>query len=406
MCGLQDRFYTHLRTCLQQQEDLESCPTIDANEVVAHGLESFAADPNDASSAFEPPSNSYVRSSDSSCECGEGDVTAVLTSHDHCSVSEDSSASSIRPKISNWRVIWALIMTNGSRKLTRESYQSVRNLMKYFGRQSATASNRIGTDSNETSFKLLPQYTTLHRTYKPFLLNVLAPRGQEHHERVDIRKAGARASTSIGEPRVASQPNGANISTSVCSQYFVDKLPVVAARDWFYGPKRHMSVDVPHPADYCTSFAEVGDTVSQRVLQTTEFVEPFVRCFGNPTHPRISNSVCGIVSHAWTVHHVKRRDNEDFREEYSYAVQQRDEEIARLLRFQSYSSPSDGATAEIPDLPAEDHCCRLDDAGPDGSSTFRGTAKKRMSAEMMAAVKARRAAIRTRKRQMEEAWEH
>ncbi len=87
------------------------------------------------------------------------------------------------------------------------------------------------------------------------------------------------ARADVASPSVWSQMRATSLkslSDSVCmsprvsSSYFIDSLPIVAAREWSYGPRRVMQIDTmddPQDALY-TRFGEVGDIVCIRLNET------------------------------------------------------------------------------------------------------------------------------------------
>ena len=84
-------------------------------------------------------------------------------------------------------VLWALLQTNGSRKLSVDQYSSVRHLMK--------AVSEIPSDlGNDISRPVaLPHYRTLSRSIRPLVLNMLSVKDQLLRLPVDLTRTGARA---------------------------------------------------------------------------------------------------------------------------------------------------------------------------------------------------------------------
>ncbi len=238
------------------------------------------------------------------------------------------------PRISNWRIVWALIMTNGSKRLTKEAYQSVRNItesLQGVGDFSWKAERAVGNtsllQSRSTSF--LPHYSTLSKAYKPHLIRSLAPRGEDYSERaqgptasmhttpsphartenisVRIIPPSEYARADVSTPLVWSAMRSTSLSACrhqgsvlppASSTYCVDLLPVVASRSWFYCPKSSMTIDEPDTAGVHTFFAEVGDTVQIRLLHHIEFNEALCRCFSNPFLSNPGNRLQGVVVHS------------------------------------------------------------------------------------------------------------
>ncbi len=100
--------------------------------------------------------------------------------------------------INNWRVLWGLIVTNGSLKLTKHQYQTMPVVADTFRRLSDGA---LGESSQCNSMlflrrervQSLPHYSTLFKVYKPLLYRSLAVRGFQTLEKVCVRRAGAHA---------------------------------------------------------------------------------------------------------------------------------------------------------------------------------------------------------------------
>ncbi len=204
----------------------------------------------------------------------------------------------------------------------------------------------------------------------------------------------------VASPSVWSAMRSTSWQTSGSGTYCVDTLPIVAARGWFYSPKQSMHIDEYDREKHETSFAVVGESVTIRLNQAAHLSEPVSRCFGYNTSSDQCQMLQGVISHTWNVRHTSRCIDEEFKEHYSYSVEQRDQEIAHLLRFSTYSSPNDLVTEEIPELPREET-----EESPstlqDGSHSKK---KKNWAMEFAEAVKARRAAVRRRNLQRDQAW--
>ncbi len=100
--------------------------------------------------------------------------------------------------INSWQVIWGLILTNGSLKVTKAQYQSMRMIADTFrrleiGNLSAVAIEDEIMSPSRGKLLSLPHYNTLFKKYKPILYSRLAVRGRSTLETVSMRKAGARA---------------------------------------------------------------------------------------------------------------------------------------------------------------------------------------------------------------------
>ncbi len=293
--------------------------------------------------------------------------------------------------LSNWRILWAFLMTNGSRKLTKEQYQSIRGLASVFACTNAASWNKagldLGLDGTLQKRSVLPHYSTLDRL-KPLVLDHLAPRAVEHLEIVDESKAGARFESRLpsGEARITvrtilpteyaradmSSPavwaemrstallHAGTLGTSgqqetASPRTCIDLMPVVRGRSWFYGQQKSMNVDCDSqsPSPSPSAYAEKDDTVGARLLGVLRLSENIRRCFGVPSSDSSLLHVRGVFSHSWTVHHFNRREDPHFRENYEYDVSHRDQELSRVFNFVKYESPTDFVSVEVPAIPSE-----------------------------------------------------
>ncbi len=192
-------------------------------------------------------------------------------------VSDGGDITNICTNNLNWRVIWGLIMTNGSLKLTKEQYQSMRLIADTFRK----LPSYIASDEDDfTELELrrvdcLPHYTTLFKKYKPMLFWTLSVRSCSWLTEIDMRKAGARCTEShegavplipivtvlpseYAREDVACGPvfelmkstslgSGSSAVPTISATGCVDLWPFVAAREWFYGPRTSLSVDCISP---------------------------------------------------------------------------------------------------------------------------------------------------------------
>lgn len=120
----------------------------------------------------------------------------------------------------NWSVLWALLATSGSNKLTKPQYQSMRVLIDIISGGSALSwkENIVIAPSLPNFTKpvsCLPHYSTLQRTYRPLIMNRMAPRASDVQVHIDRSKAGASASKAHCRVRVIppSEYARADIST-------------------------------------------------------------------------------------------------------------------------------------------------------------------------------------------------
>ncbi len=138
------------------------------------------------------------------------------------------------------------------------------------------------------SVSFLPHYSTLRKAYKPHLLRCLAPRGLGVFETVDNLKSGVNSTSLVHNGESLSQgrcvlprePSHVNESGSPSFSYCVDKIPVVSARDWFYGPRKAMHIETPIDGEKHTSFAKFGDILSVKLLRPAKCTKLVQSCFG------------------------------------------------------------------------------------------------------------------------------
>lgn len=83
-------------------------------------------------------------------------------------------------------VLWSLLQTNGSRKLSVDQYNSLRSLL------SADSESNVGCDEEKATKSSLPHYRTLSRTLRPFVLNELCVLSRTVKLPVDLKRTGAR----------------------------------------------------------------------------------------------------------------------------------------------------------------------------------------------------------------------
>ncbi len=342
-------------------------------------------------------------------------------------------------KIDNWRVLWALIATNGSRKISKDQYQSVRTIASTFSRLGASFWK---LDFNEPELEFMPQrrlsclphYKTLHSRYKPIVLHRLAVRGADFQETVDTSRAGARSASysSLGQPQcplriiLPSEYARMDIATgpvfdAMCSTTFdalerkgvhechtpcvsasdcVDVWPIVAARNWFYGAPRSINVDKCSIVSANTSFAERGDVVRVSLLGFAPVRDSIAVSFNNTDSNVEHTELQGTIQHIWTVHHRKRASTDGYIILEEQELSERDQTIIQMFNFVEYTSPSDSVNIEVPELPVEEY---IDPN--EGIDDERVQRKASMTFEMTEAIKKRREALKERRRQMKSAWD-
>ncbi len=338
-----------------------------------------------------------------------------------------------------WQTLWGLIATNGSRKLTKAHYQSVRMLVDAVS-QMKISSDQEGFSATAKTVQFgatacLPHYNTLQKNFRPLLLNSLAPRGTTVRTTVDTSKAGARAvpSSTSGQTLAnvvvipPSEYARADMATTQVRSQFVnnsmaglpddrslgdtptvpdseciDLWPLVAAREWYYGQctALHFESDCNRES----SFAEVGDVVKATLVATSirTLSERLSRCFEAAESSSCRRALQGVIIHTWNVHHSKRVNDLQFEQKLSESLSERDRRIVKTFSFVSYESPTDSVNIPIPEIPAEIEM-ELDDEEEQltGNGTYK---KKRRSPEALAALKQRREALKRKKAKLDEAW--
>ncbi len=141
----------------------------------------------------------------------------------------------------------------------------------------------------------------------------------------------------------------------------VDLLPLVAAREWFYGPPKCIYVDRCESNGGQSNIAEAGDTikVSLETNNTLDeaFVKSFVKMHAEGCNPEIHAKIVDI----WPVRHAVRKP-ESTDDETIHSVSSRDIEIRKMFNFVTFTSVMDSVSVEIPDVPEVDNHDSDDDA--------------------------------------------
>ncbi len=333
--------------------------------------------------------------------------------------------------VKNWRVLWALLRTSGTKRFTKEQYQSVRFLSESLvkdgivdWRDKPPFSESEEAEIRRTSY--LPHYSTLYRTVKPELYRILTARSFVHFETVNMRKAGAKSTkmSGVGGHAVAlktvlpSEYARLDIATPdvfyamqrtsleyhekqgiqctiprLCSLDCVDIIPLVAARRWFYGRTQAIHIDRVEPDVSPTYFAEVGDVVRVSVITKDKLQESFERCFFAGKETMAYPAVQGKVLYVWTVRHFARKGEIDADPSDSSSLSSRDRDIQNMFNCLEYSSPTDAISVVVPDLPSEDESEELRDMESIRARKEKMNERKRL----------RRIALKERKRQLEAA---
>ncbi len=331
------------------------------------------------------------------------------------------------------------VNTSGSRNLTKPQYQSVRILAATFS-ENVSSSWKKETRALRNVLELgrihsLPHFSTLRKHYRPLLLNTLAPRGIVVDAAVDTSKAGARnhvsslsdvplekvivilpseyARADMSTPPVwdlfvknslsalpasSSRKETPNVCTSECP----DLWPLVAARGWFYGKQKALYVDGAWNGS--AQYAEAGDVLQCTLLRRSSGLlsERLSRCFQVDDSSTAQATLQGVILHAWNVHHSIRRGDALFEEDPPLHLSPADRQLVASFNFVSYTSPADAVHVEIPNVPTEVEINMAEgeyDALP--TSVVRSNLR---TPEAVEALKARRAALKRRKVQMETAW--
>ncbi len=308
-------------------------------------LEAFDDEPEeDQTDANEQISST---SSHSAYNFDSADFEAVPYEQGHVQNERDITPQDFAPsrkaksallKISSWRVLWGILVTTGSLKLTKGQYQAMRiiaDTVKNISEQKTSTCNENSDYRSAARIDVLPHFSSLYKTYKPVLFGQLPVRGIRTLEEISIRKPGARATSSsqsrsplapihIIKPSeyaradVACEPvfdlmRDASLSnTSNYPHRCVDLWPLISARPWFYGPRTFLSVDGPPENSPANCFAESGDTISITILGFRGLEKELLDNFSQQTGGIESSALVGEILHIWTVHHEKRRNDAEF----------------------------------------------------------------------------------------------
>ncbi len=223
--------------------------------------------------------------------------------------------------LGDWRKIWALLITKNTRKLTKENYQSVRCLLAPACSQQESSSKRSFNDCENTSDMraVLPHYVTVDRSFRKRVLEKLVP--------VNLRKVGAKAARfeTDGLPRAIirsvsiskharydlATPHVYQAMLATCfsewdksaGTYCVDTLPIVRARDWFYGVPHSIWTNDSELGVESNAEAEICDTVKVQFIARRPANENFVRQFYSCPHENACDTVTGTMIGFWTVFH-------------------------------------------------------------------------------------------------------
>ncbi len=95
------------------------------------------------------------------------------------------------------------------------------------------------------------------------------------------------------------------ISTEEC----VDVWPIVAARDYFYGPRQFVTMDNADPDGFSPTVAEVGDVISAAFISSGEIGASLRMAFCTEESDAPYVKIHGVVSSIFTVRSLKRKDD-------------------------------------------------------------------------------------------------
>eukprot|EP00171_Calliarthron_tuberculosum_P023015 IDg23015t1 len=207
-----------------------------------------------------------------------------------------SEVSKFGNEITTWAVLWALIMNCGSLRFTKEQYLSFRSCAQQLISDRSFSSDPTGESTTHSTKKrklqcAFPHYETLRREYVPIVFNCLTVRLIQVLAKVSLRKYGSSTSTSedrtvpvsyvlpseyvradVRTPQFLERwKQSANpcANSIFMSPWEVDNIPLVKAKELFYGLPRRISVDraLSHSLEL---YAEVGDVISIELLSAMD----------------------------------------------------------------------------------------------------------------------------------------
>lgn len=304
----------------------------------------------------------------------DGDLDAVPHGVDEEGGEEPGNASA--PCTTwDWRILWGLIMITGTKRMTKEQYQSVRSLVMSLASsfQQLVADDAINPATSRllNAAAKLPHYTTLHRAYRSHLYAQLSPRSICIQMPVNLSRRGARADpcqtgnsptisglltlpseyarADLASPTVFDEMYRMSLShleertttsstllsaTTTC----VDTIPIVQHRDRFYGRQRSISVDAS--LDETRLFAAEHGDVIRVALISERIVSPRIATlFAVQSDERLNTQYLqGMITHSWTVRHSSRRDETPA---FVPGLNAEENNAVRLASFSDYRSPSD-----------------------------------------------------------------
>ncbi len=147
-----------------------------------------------------------------------------------------------------------------------------------------------------------------------------------------------------------------HIASSIPENECCDTVPVISAREFFYGPPQCISVDcdASFGKDMKISFAEAGDEVRICILGGSDVENAISDLFQLACSEAGYADVGAVLTAVWKVHHLSRLCCADFEAQFAATMPERDRELVGRYSFVDYFSPSDSVDVEIPDIPAEE----------------------------------------------------
>lgn len=313
------------------------------------------------------PAGSLSTLGGSSADPGQGSPNVELEDEPQEEAEETGLATNSDDAVTllwDWKALWGSVMLSGTRKVTRDQYESIRGLAHRI-------SDALTDDSRATR---LPAFSSIHRTYRPRIYERLAVRSFLFRAPVQLRAAGLRpaqvnsdgtlrvplkytlpseyaradlASPSVHSAMYASSLSGFRERSGIAelvpkpSDLCVDSLPVVRDRAWFYDANHGFSVDScdwPVPCE----FAQIGEHVLIEPLGSSDLRSDMCSAFAIPReHNTASIRLLGVVQFIWTVRFGENEalPNADMARMNSLCP--RDVAVVRNLYLSSYQSPGD-----------------------------------------------------------------
>ncbi len=195
------------------------------------------------------------------------------------------------------------------------------------------------------------------------------------------------------------QQGAASTLPPLCVRDCIDTVPLIRARNWFYGPPQHIYIDKCELTSTSTYFAEAGDAIQFGLMVDDTLNESFERCFVSTISDSdtVRKKAKGKILAVWTVRHSNRKNEPDAHDS-CINLSNRDEAIRKIFDFVSYTSPTDSVNVAIPNITLTEE----EDPDVDDGNEEQMIARKK--SELKEARKLRREALKERRRQMQDAW--